>query len=384
MAHSINDDVHADLISHNTMEPSFLRSIDPDKTRHICVRVPVLRSTLAVTVIVFVSSAVWYLAAPPKQKAWPNLKYPNFRVEFFDNETGVIVGPRVLHTQNGGKAWSIIDYVNPSDSFKPKDNPSYAKYLVDFVDSEWAWRVSPTDSEAVEYSRDGARSWSKPIRTGVKSRTSLVFTTRDDGWLFGDNPVVTHDAGRTWREENALANQRFEFPFFLDRNYGWVANYWGVVGKTTDGGQHWSIVRTELKNVRSLFFVNSQLGWAVGSSGLVAHTENGGDNWTTIEVPVLSNPQPQRLELLDVFFLSTDLGWIAGQDGLILFTTDGGKTWTRAVTPTNAPLCSIRFTDALHGWAVGGGPTPAIPVAPPSNVVLETTDGGANWTSRVF
>jgi photosystem II stability/assembly factor-like uncharacterized protein len=339
----------------------------------------ILRLGFAAAVVLLVSSAVWYLASPPTR--WPARDYPNSRVEFFNDETGVIIGPRVLHTQNGGKAWSIIDYVNPSDSFKPKDSPSYAKYLVDFVDSEWAWRVSPRDSEAVEYSSDGARSWSQPIRTGVKSRTSLVFVTRENGWLFGDVPVVTHDAGRTWREERSLANQRFEYPFFLDRNYGWVANNRGVIAKTTDGGRHWDVVRTELKNIRTLFFVNSQTGWAVGANRLIARTDDGGHYWRIIEIPI---PSDERLEFLDVFFLSPDLGWIAGQDGLIVMTKDGGKTWTRSSTPTRALLCSIRFKDALHGWAVGGSPPSVMAVSPPSNVILETKDGGDNWKARVF
>lgn len=339
----------------------------------------IMRLGLAAAVVLLVSSAVWYLASPPKP--WPTRDYPNSRVEFFNNETGVIIGPRVLHTRNGGKAWSIIDYVNPSDSFKPKDDPSYAKYLVDFVDPDWAWRVSPTDSEAVEYSSDGARFWSQPIRTGVKSRSSLVFVSREVGWLLGDVPVVTHDGGRTWREEKALANQRFEYPFFLDRNYGWVANYWGIIGKTTDGGVHWDIIHTQLKNIRTLFFVNSLTGWAVGADRLVARTDNGGHDWKIIKIPI---PSDERLQFLDVFFLSPDLGWIAGQDGLIVMTKDGGKTWTRASTPTRETLCSIRFTDALHGWAVGGSPPSVLPRFAPSNVILETSDGGENWKARVF
>jgi photosystem II stability/assembly factor-like uncharacterized protein len=341
----------------------------------------ILRLGLMALVVLLVSSAVWYLALPPKQNKWHARDYPNSRVEFFDNQTGVIVGPRVLHTQNGGGAWSIIDYVNPSDSFKPKDNPRYAKHLVDFVDPEWAWRVSPRDPESVEYSSDGARFWSEPIRTGVKSRTSLVFISREVGWVLGDVPVVTHDGGGTWRAEKALANHRFEYPFFLDRNYGWVANNRGINGKTADGGLHWDIVRTDLKNIRSLFFVNSLNGWAVGADRLVARTDNGGHDWKTIEVSIPSDP---LLELLDVFFLTPDLGWIAGNDGFIVMTNDGGKTWSRASTPTTVPICSIRFTDAQHGWAVGGGPPPVLPVFPPSNVILETIDGGKNWKARVF
>lgn len=337
----------------------------------------VLRLGLTAIVVLLLLSALWYFASPQKQRAWSNDDYPNFRVEFFDKQRGVIVGPRVFHTNDGGGAWSIIDYVNPSDSYKPKDSPRYAKHLVDFVDAEWAWRASPVNHEAVEYSNDGARSWSKPIQTGVKARSSVAFVSREVGWVFGDLPVVTRDGGKTWTEEKSLANLRFEFPFFLDQKYGWVANYWGIIGRTTDGGQHWETIETGLKNVRSLFFLDADHGWAVGLDGLIASTANGGRNWKITDPPV-------QTELLDVFFLSPDLGWIAGQNGLILSTRDGGKSWTRSSTPSNAPLCSVRFTDAMHGWAVGGGGTSFLSASPPSNVILETNDGGQNWKARVF
>lgn len=344
-----------------------------------------MRRAVALTVILVLLSLAGYLSFSQKEKPPPPNSYPNFRVEFFDDHSGVIIGPRVFHTKDSGRTWSIIDYVRPSDSFKAKDGPKHAKHLVHFVDAEWAWRVSPRDSESAEYTRDGGRSWTGPIRTGVKARSSIWFVTREIGWVFGDGPVVTRDGGRTWQEETALLNLRLDYPYFLDRNHGWVANYWGIIGKTTDGGQHWSTLRTDLKQVRSLFFLNPEHGWAVGDDGLVASTENGGVDWKIRDAQVpFDSYRKVRTELLDVFFLTSDLGWIVGQSGLILITKDGGKSWTRASTPTRAPLSSVRFTDSLHGWAVGGDSAPPIPVIPPSNVVLETNDGGQNWNAKIF
>jgi photosystem II stability/assembly factor-like uncharacterized protein len=344
-----------------------------------------MRRGAAVTVIIVLSSLAGYLSFSQKEKPPSHNSYPNFRVEFFDEHSGVIIGPRVFHTKDGGRTWSIIDYVSVSDSFKAKDGPKPAKHLIHFVDSEWAWRISPKESESVEYTKDGGRSWTQPIRTGVKARSSIVFVTREVGWVLGDVPVVTRDGGKTWREETALSNLRLEYPYFLDLNHGWVANYWGIIGRTADGGQHWNILRTPLKQVRSLFFLNPNDGWAVGDDGLVASTENGGIDWTIRDAQVpLDSYGKIRTELLDVFFLTSDLGWIVGQGGVIIATKDGGKSWARASTPTRAPLSSVRFTDALHGWAVGGDPAPPLPVGPPSNVVLETNDGGLNWSAKIF
>lgn len=327
--------------------------------------------------------AVWFVLFPGNQGPFPPQNYPNFRVEFFNDQTGVIVGPRVFHTNDSGRSWSIIDYTNPSDSKKPKDNPRYAKYLVDFVDADWAWQTSGRQSDSVEYSINGGRSWSEPIWTGAKLHGPIVFVTREAGWVLGEVPAVTRDGGKTWKQEATLANLRLDHPYSLDQNHVWLANYWGVIARTADAGQNWEILHTDLKQIRALFFVNPNTGWAVGENGLVASTENGGKDWTIreVEIPYYDN---LKLELLDVFFISPELGWITGQRGLILFTKDGGNTWTRASTPTNAPLCSLRFVDPLRGWAVGGHPPPAPPVAPPSNVVLETNDGGQNWKERKF
>lgn len=291
----------------------------------------------------------------------------------------------MFHTKDGGSTWSVIDYVRPSDSFKAKDGPQYVKYAVHFVDPDWAWRISPLDPEAVEYTKDGARSWSEPIKTGVKLRTSVVFVTREVGWVLGDLPVVTLDGGRTWREENALANLRLEHPYFLDERHGWFANYWGVVARTTHGGQHWTIIKTPLRQVRSLFFLTPDDGWAVGDDGLVAYTVDGGINWRFSEAPVpYDSTQRIRSELLDVFFLTSKQGWIAGHNGLVLKTINGGQSWARTPTPTKAPLSSIRFSDASRGWAVSGASTSVIPGTPPSNVVLETDDGGTSCEVKNF
>ena len=345
-----------------------------------------LSPLVVVTAVLLLLSIASFLAFQRKaEKIAEAADYPNFRIEFFDEHSGVIIGPRVLHTKDGGSAWSIIDYVRPSDSFKAKDGPKPAKHLVDFVDNDWAWRVSPIDSESVEYTRDGGRSWSEPIRTGVKERSSIVFVTREVGWVFGETTVVTRDGGKTWQLETALSNLRLDTPFFLDRQNGWVANYWGVIGHTTDGGQHWNVLRTPLKQIRSLFFLDPQNGWAVGDDGLIASTENGGADWRIRDAQVqFDSYRNVRTELLDVFFLTPDLGWIVGERGLILKTIDVGKNWARAEAPVSAPLASVRFIDALHGWAAGGNAASSIAATPPTNIVLETSDGGQSWRAKTF
>ena len=67
--------------------------------------------------------------------------------------------------------------------------------------------------------------------------------------------------------------------------------------------------------------------------------------------------------------------WAVGTGGLIEHSTDGGATWTTQRSGTEADLWSVSFSDATHGWAVGGQPTNAAP-----GVILRTTDGGTIWS----
>jgi photosystem II stability/assembly factor-like uncharacterized protein len=88
-------------------------------------------------------------------------------------------------------------------------------------------------------------------------------------------------------------------------------------------------------------------------------------------------------ELTDVFFLDQQRGWAAGDGGTILRTQDGGFSWTRQATPTRRWIRSIRFEDALHGWALLALDLPyaanGFTAAPGPTALLQTDDGGATW-----
>lgn len=127
------------------------------------------------------------------------------------------------------------------------------------------------------------------------------------------------------------------------------------------------------------------VGWLVGHDGLVARTEDGGVSWLKQQIALpYDEGRKAKTTLMDVFFINSERGWICGNDGVILSTTDSGRTWTTTMSPTKKTLVSIRFVDASHGWAVGGFPEPSLPTMKPSNVIVETTDGGKTWKTKNF
>jgi len=83
----------------------------------------------------------------------------------------------------------------------------------------------------------------------------------------------------------------------------------------------------------------------------------------------------------DLYFADTSYGWFVGSFTMNstyyrnLYTSDGGYTFIPQASPTGSyNLYSIFFEDTLTGWS-GGGPYNNGP-----GTVLNTTDGGANWS----
>ena len=100
--------------------------------------------------------------------------------------------------------------------------------------------------------------------------------------------------------------------------------------------------------------------------------------------PTSPDAIPPDFQPLSVTFVSADMGWVLGSAGcgantcpVIVRTLDGGRTWTRIAAPKTAldvtgefqggtGISSLRFADALDGWAFGPG-------------LWSTHDGGKTW-----
>ncbi len=67
-------------------------------------------------------------------------------------------------------------------------------------------------------------------------------------------------------------------------------------------------------------------------------------------------------------FVSASQGWAVGQD-VILATTDGGAQWRVQLSGGGLNLTAVDFVNGQDGWAAGNAG------------LLATTDGGAHWTA---
>src|SRR5438445_4258963 len=86
-------------------------------------------------------------------------------------------------------------------------------------------------------------------------------------------------------------------------------------------------------------------------------------------VPALPAAKAVHGRLLDIA-VAGDRAVAVGQQGVILTSADG-KSWEQRPSPVSAMLTRVRFVDPHVGRALGYDAT-----------ILQTQDGGANWTLR--
>src|SRR5262245_36428571 len=73
----------------------------------------------------------------------------------------------------------------------------------------------------------------------------------------------------------------------------------------------------------------------------------------------------------DVQALSKDRAFVVGYGGKILETTDGGNNWTLRPSGVDVALYQVRFPDEQHGFISGQ-----------DGLLLTSEDGGKTWQKR--
>lgn len=161
---------------------------------------------------------------------------------------------------------------------------------------------------------------------------------------------------------------------------------------TTDGGCHWTMVKSSPAFFP--FFLSSSKA-LISVNGDLFLTNDAGKSWSS---PSLALVSQQKATPGPIFFLNDHLGWmfVSGiQDGTsqgndLLRSTDGGQSWSRLHATVPAPLLpgprssghitSLSFLNETTGWMMGMTP-------PDSNDrenywISMTRDGGKSWQEQ--
>ncbi len=153
----------------------------------------------------------------------------------------------------------------------------------------------------------------------------------------------------------------------INVNAGWIVGENRTMISTNSGDLGWNIVPVNfpVENLNSVFFIDNDLGWMVGDlsettpQGQVAYTTTGGGY--PLQQHIAENP------LNSLFFTDELKGWAAGENGILIQTIDGGKNWTSLVKFTQQRIYDLYFLDETSGWA-----------ATANGDLFFTTDG-VNW-----
>jgi photosystem II stability/assembly factor-like uncharacterized protein len=129
-------------------------------------------------------------------------------------------------------------------------------------------------------------------------------------------------------------------------------------------------------NFLSVFFINGKDGFITGYNGGIYKTTDSAKTWTTLN-------STTSLPIRDIYFIDNNKGFAVGGEnscggtgcipagGFILETQDGGQNWTKIFTPTDKiEISSICFINTTTGFCAG------------DNVVFKTNDGGQTWTEN--
>lgn len=280
-----------------------------------------------------------------------NLSYPFQDVSFVNAQKGFVVGGcpgaacnfgDILGTSDGGDSWEFL----------------------------FGRRCAFTNCDFVNDST-GFASFE---RCGIKTAEELGFST---------NLLETNNGGNIWNEFSHGFNL-FTQLNFIDEHTGFAGNDSGIF-MSSNGGETWGpLLSSETIGtmIESMWYIKDFISnivrsdersfWSIAYNNIVRFNPEG--SWERIELET-------EQDLYKIFFKDENTGWITSggywydpDPPAMVKTEDGGKTWFRSDYPYQ--FRDFCFKDVEYGWAVGLDSLN-------HGVILETTNGGDDWTVQV-
>ena len=270
------------------------------------------------------------------------------KILFADNQTSFAVGGKrfleatILTSTDGGNNWTISNH------------PESGKGIYGISQSATG-RISTIGFDGkVLSSDDTGKSWQFTQFSPWYSYKDIYLKANNTGIVIGGNSfrsgyIIHFDENHQNTKADSFAIE-FNDIEMLDDQTGFVSGY-GVVLKTTDGGQTWNYLNIKNDNFSGIYALNHNNIWVCGRAGSVFKTNNGGSSWERLRNGNAITKTKYKLN--DILFIDSQTGWAVGEDGLVIKTTDGGSKWEKYKDFTASALfCIERSPDG--NLLVGG------------------------------
>lgn len=216
------------------------------------------------------------------------------------------------------------------------------------------------------------------IRRAYAGEEMLLAATRAGRRLVavGDHGVVllSDDDGNTYRQAQAVPTRTtLTAVSFADEKNGWAVGHWGAIVHSADGGETWTLQRSDTSVDRPLFsvyFADAEHGLAVGLWSLFLGTADGGKTWNEVELPAPPDGGKADRNLFAVFANHQGSIFIAAEKGTVLRSADRGATWSYLITGYKGSFwtgCALKDGTLLVGGLRG--------------TIYRSTDDGRTWSA---
>lgn len=200
------------------------------------------------------------------------------------------------------------------------------------------------------FSDDSGQTWQQadvPVSTTL---TAVFFSTPEKGWTVGHSGVVLHtmDGGRTWRRQfDGVAAARLALE--TARNAEARMQSQDKAAKQLVRNAQLLVADGPDKPLLDLYFENDREGIVVGAYGLIFKTTDGGQSWQCL-MDRVENPRGLHLYAIRA---SGDHIYIAGEQGLFLVSRDRGHSFQQVQTPYNGTFFDLEVTSSGDVVIVG-------------------------------
>ena len=179
---------------------------------------------------------------------------------------------------------------------------------------------------------------------------SVDFVGNDTGWAVGANGAIikTTDAGNKWKTINSnITNVLLNVNSF-NGSVVIATGFNGTILRSMDRGESFENIYSGVSvNLWSVKMLNDTLGWICGLNSTLLKTTDGGLNWQLI------NTGFTGFDYWSLNFLNETIGFIACGNGNILKTINGGESWQLINVGENIQLYTITVFDSLNFLAAG-------------------------------